>query len=198
MAGVRQFDESEAFDKALALFWRQGYARTTMQELAQETGVQRGSLYHAYGDKEALFLKVFEVYRDRYVGQMREALNHSDLETAVRDFFNFAISSMTTGNPSRGCLSTKTAVGTEDMNQSVRAVIEEMLNEIERALHERFTRADAKSRLTTSPRKAARMIVAMTRGLVVLERVYQDEKRLREMADLVIGLLMLPGRNGSP
>ncbi|MCZ7153843.1 TetR/AcrR family transcriptional regulator, partial [Salmonella enterica] len=57
MAGVRQFDEGLALDKALALFWQKGYAATSMQELAAATGVQRGSLYNAYGDKETLFLR---------------------------------------------------------------------------------------------------------------------------------------------
>jgi TetR/AcrR family transcriptional repressor of nem operon len=190
MAGVRQFDESEALDKALALFWKQGYSNTTMQELAAATGVQRGSLYNAYGDKETLFLRVFGVYRERYIQQMRDALDDPDPRTALRRFFTFAIKSMTTGMPSRGCLSTKTAVGTEELDGPLRAAIRDLLDEIEAALHERLSRADAKERLTMEPRQAARMIVTMTRGLVVIERVYQDEKRLRMMADLFIDQLL--------
>lgn len=190
MAGVRQFDESQALDKALAVFWKKGYLNTTMQDLAAATGVQRGSLYHAYGDKDTLFLKVFDVYRERYVGRMREALDQPDLYKALHSFFGVAIKSMRTGMPTRGCLSTKTAVGVEDMDEPLRKAIRDVLDEIEAALHERFSREDSQSQMALEPRQAARLIVTMTRGLVVLERVYQQEKRLREMADTIIGMLL--------
>jgi AcrR family transcriptional regulator len=55
MAGTKQFNEEEALDRALDLFWRRGFGPTSMQDLAQATGVIRGSLYHAYGDKQAIF-----------------------------------------------------------------------------------------------------------------------------------------------
>lgn len=190
MAGVRQFDESEALDKALALFWQQGYSNTTMQDLAAATGVQRGSLYNAYGDKETLFLRVFDLYRERYIGQMRQSLDHPDLRTALRNLFGFAIQSMTTGMPARGCLSTKTAVGTEELDGPLRTAIRELLDDLESALYERLTRDDARQRLTLPPREAARLVVTMTRGLVVIERVYQDEARMRTMADLFVDQLL--------
>lgn len=190
MAGVRQFDERDALDKALALFWKQGYANTTMQDLAVATGVQRGSLYNAYGDKETLFLRVFDVYRDIYVGEMRASLDKPDVAAALRAFFSFAIKSMTTGMPTRGCLSTKTAVGTEDLDEPLRSALRGLLDEIEEALYARLSRPDAQQRLKLAPRAAARMIVTMTRGLVVIERVYQDDKRLRAMADLFVGQLL--------
>ncbi|WP_427184000.1 TetR/AcrR family transcriptional regulator [Bordetella bronchialis] len=192
MAGVRQFDEAQALEKALGLFWQQGYGNTTMQELAAVTGVQRGSLYNAYGDKDALFLRVFGVYRERYVGQMRAALDKPDLRAALRRFFAFAIESMTTGTPARGCLSTKTALGTENLDESIRAAIRDLMDEIEAALLERFSRPDAQGRLQADPVQAARTIVTMTRGLVVIERVYRDQKRMRAVADLLIDLLLVP------
>ena len=61
MAGVRQFDEGAMIATALDLFWRQGLAATSMPDLAQATGIQRGSLYNAYGDKETIFLRSFDL-----------------------------------------------------------------------------------------------------------------------------------------
>ena len=60
MAGVRQFDEQQAYAAALEVFWTKGFRATSMLDLATATGVQRGSLYHAYGGKEQLFLRLFE------------------------------------------------------------------------------------------------------------------------------------------
>lgn len=192
MAGVRQFDEHEALEKALALFWQQGYTHTTMQDLAQATGVQRGSLYHAYGDKETLFLRVFDLYRERYVGEMLQALEKADVKVALRDFFGYAIKSMTKGMPTRGCLSTKTAVGTEALDEPMLSALQRLLDDIETALLKRLSRPDAQARLALEPRQAARLIVTMTRGLVVIERIYREERRMKATADQLIGLLIRP------
>ena len=62
MVGARQFDEQEVIAIALDVFWRKGLHDATMQDLATATGVQRGSLYNAYGDKEAIFLRAFDQY----------------------------------------------------------------------------------------------------------------------------------------
>lgn len=192
MVGARQFDENETLDKALCLFWRKGYAQTSMQDLADATGVQRGSLYNAYQSKGALFLRVFGVYRETYVGKMREALDKPVLREALQSFFDFAIKSMRTGAPSRGCLSTKTAVGVEELDASIQSAIKDLLDEIEAALLERFSRPGQAEQLTLSPVDAARLIVTQTRGLVVIERVYRDEQRMRSMADLLTQLLLKP------
>lgn len=192
MVGVRQFDEGAALDKALTLFWQKGFAQTTMQDLAEATGVQRGSLYNAYRDKETLFLRVFGVYRDKYVEQLREALDKPELRQALESFFGFVIKSMRTGAPTRGCLSTKTAVGVEELDEPMRSAIGALLDEIEAALYERLSRPGEVEQLALSPREAARLIVLHTRGLVVIERIYGDEARMRSMADLLIQLLLGP------
>jgi TetR/AcrR family transcriptional repressor of nem operon len=89
MAGVRQFDEEAVLDKALGLFWQKGYAETTMQELAAVTGVQRGSLYNAYQGKDALFLKVFDLYMDRFIEGVVKTLGRQDMAGALSGFFAF-------------------------------------------------------------------------------------------------------------
>jgi AcrR family transcriptional regulator len=192
MVGVRQFDESQALNKALALFWQKGFSQTTMQDLADATGVQRGSLYNAYGDKETLFLRVFGVYRQTYVTKMRQAMDKPELSEALRSFFDFVIASMRTGTPTRGCLSTKTAVGVEALDEAVSLAIRDLLDEIEAALCERLSRPGQAEQLALAPPDAAKLIVTHTRGLVVIERVYRDEKRMRLMARLLIRLLVNP------
>ncbi len=189
VAGVRQFDEDDALEKALALFWRKGFAATSMQELAAITGVQRGSLYNAYQDKETIFLRVFDVYRELFVSQIRESLEKPKLRDALRGFFDLVIDSMTTGVPTRGCLSTKTALGGEFVEEPIRAALTALLDELEALLTERLSKAEKGMHLKLPPRQAARLIITMTRGIVVMERVYQDEKRLRQTADEFTALL---------
>lgn len=189
MAGTRQFNEQEMLDKALKLFWAKGYSDTTMKDIAEETGVQRGSLYNAYGDKDVIFLRVFSLYRAKYVEQMLATLQAPTLRGALEGFFDFAINSMTIGTPTRGCLSTKTIVGTEAPDEAIKAQIKALLDDIEIALCERISRANERDNLALDPIAAAQLIVTLTRGLVVIERTYQDKQRLQNVAHSLLSTL---------
>jgi hypothetical protein len=63
MARPREFDEAEALERAMGVFWSQGYEATSVEDLVGSTGLNRGSLYAAFGDKNALFLRALEHYR---------------------------------------------------------------------------------------------------------------------------------------
>jgi AcrR family transcriptional regulator len=192
VAGVKQFDEARTLDKALKLFWKKGYMATTMLDLAESTGVQRGSLYNAYHGKEQLFTLAFERYKADMLKEARLALAPDDIEDALRGFFGWTIQSMTRGIPSRGCLTTKTAMEEDKASQPIQAALRGMLDELEAALRERFSTADAAPRLALAPDEAARVVLTYTRGIVVMERVYQDGERLRQAADLLVTLLVSP------
>jgi TetR/AcrR family transcriptional regulator, transcriptional repressor for nem operon len=241
MAGVRQFDETAVVEQALGVFWDKGYRATTMLDLAAATGVQRGSLYHAYGGKEQLFTKVFAQFAEEFLAGAEAALAPDDARRALTAFFDYCIKSITTGTPSRGCLSTRTAV--EAAEPQVDAAVQAMLDGLEERVANMLTRttststsrttststsrttstsisrttstsrttsstsratssarntssaratssAHARSALSVPPRDAARLVVAMTRGLAVLERVYGDPARLRETAATLITALL--------
>ncbi|GAA3590527.1 helix-turn-helix domain-containing protein [Kribbella ginsengisoli] len=198
MAGVRQFDEGALVEQALGVFWEKGYRATSMLDLAAATGVQRGSLYHAYGGKEQLFRKIFSQFTAEFLAGAERALEADDPRQALTDLFDYCIASITTGTPSRGCLSTRTAV--EAAEPQVDAAVQAMLDGLEERVATMLTRtasasfsarsARARSALSVPPRDAARLVVAMTRGLAVLERVYGDPARLRETAATLVTALL--------
>ncbi|WP_431961319.1 TetR/AcrR family transcriptional regulator [Actinacidiphila sp. bgisy160] len=161
-----------------------------MQDLAIATGVQRGSLYNAYRDKETLFLRVFEDYADAFVAEAAATLDPPDVRRALEDFFDFTIVSMTRGTPTRGCLSTKTTTDTQADAEPIRAAVRGMLDQLEGVIAERLSREDAAGLLTVPPTEAARVLVTMTRGTVVIERVYQDADRLRATARSLIAMVL--------
>ncbi|MEU4098236.1 TetR/AcrR family transcriptional regulator [Streptomyces sp. NPDC026673] len=190
MAGRRQFDEQHTLGRILDVFWNQGYGATSMQDLATATGVQRGSLYNAYRDKESLFLRVFRDYADAFIAESTATLDQADPWRALEDFFDFTIGSMTRGTPARGCLSTKTATDTQADSEPIRAAIRAMLDRLEGVMAERLSREDASALLTVPPAEAARVLITMTRGTVVMERVYQDPERLRATAASLIAMVL--------
>jgi AcrR family transcriptional regulator len=169
-----------------------------MPDLAKATGVQRGSLYHAYGDKQNIFLLAFARYQRHYLDMVRKHMQLDDPVAALRAYFAYVIRSMSEpvpqldGTPSartRGCLTTKIATDETAMDEPVRVALRGMLEGLADALEERLSQPDARDRLRLAPKDAARLLMTFTRGNVVMERIYQGTEQLEATADHMIALL---------
>jgi TetR/AcrR family transcriptional repressor of nem operon len=72
-----KFDRNEVIDKAIELFWQHGYSATSMQQVVKATGLQPGSIYLAFGNKEGLFHEALERYSQKSTARIREVLDGS-------------------------------------------------------------------------------------------------------------------------
>lgn len=190
MAMVRQFDEEAVLGKVLELFWIKGWQGTSMADLAEATEVQRGSLYHAYGSKERLFQLAFDRYAERVLAESREALDAPSARLALERFFDVSITSMTADVPPRGCFTTKTAVDSDAIGEVMQKRVRDLLEQLEGVLAQALSRDALRASLAVPPDRAAQAIIAFTRGLAVMERIYHEPSRLRELAALQIMLLV--------
>lgn len=181
MVGVRQFDEQEVIALALDVFWRKGLHDATMQDLAAATGVQRGSLYNAYGDKEAIFLRAFDQYAVQFLETAGHALAEGDVAERLRNFFAVIIVNMTSGSPSRGCLTTRTALDAAISSEEVRERVQGLLSRLEQIVSKAIGSAAGKP-VTIDANRLARIVVTFTRGLAVMERAGYSRKQLKESA----------------
>lgn len=186
MVGMRQFDEEQVIERALELFWRQGFSDTSMLDLAKATGVHRGSLYNAYGGKDELFLRAVDVYAARFLDSARTTFGQSDPKVALSGFLNLAIANMTRGAPACGCFSTKTATGNACLDPCVQARLKRLLDELESIVAVALSAPQTRKHLSIPPDQAALVIVTFTRGLAVIERVYRDPKRLKKAARALV------------
>jgi TetR/AcrR family transcriptional repressor of nem operon len=191
MVGVRQFDETSLLNTALEVFWRQGLHATSMLDLAEATGVQRGSLYNAFGGKEELFLLAFDIYAENFLSAAREALDTTDTKRALQAFFKVAIGNMIAGSPARGCFTTKTATELSQNEPRVQNRVRRLLSDLEDIVRTALSASPTNKKLTLSPAQAADVIVTFTRGLAVMERVHRDPKRLNESAAALIKALIV-------
>jgi AcrR family transcriptional regulator len=189
MAGTRQFDEDAVLAAALEVFWRKGLSATSMIDLAEATGVQRGSLYNAYGDKERLFLLAFDRYATRFLESARRALAAPEARRALNAFFDAAIANMTSGSPSRGCLTTKTATEMGRIGPGVEARVKRLLDDLQEMVATALRRKEFRGTLSLAPNAAAEVVVTFTRGLAVMERVHGDRKRLKHVATQLVSAL---------
>ena len=188
MVGARQFDEQEVIATALDVFWRKGLHDATMQDLAAATGVQRGSLYNAYGDKEAIFLRAFDRYAEQFLDMTARALAEGDAAARLRNFLDVVIVNMTNGSPPRGCLTTRTALDAAISSADVRQRVQDVLSRLEQIIAKAIS--SASKRPATDANRLARVIVTFTRGLAVMERAGYSRKQLRESATTFVNALV--------
>jgi len=181
MVGVRQFDEQEVIALALDVFWRKGLNDATMQDLAEATGVQRGSLYNAYGDKEAIFLRAFDQYAREFLASVENLLAEGDVVERLTKFFDSAIVNMTAGSPPRGCLTTRTALNAGISSEAVRERVQDLLGRLEQSVSKAISAAPD-GRPVPEANRLARVVVTFTRGLAVMERAGYSRKQLKESA----------------
>jgi TetR/AcrR family transcriptional repressor of nem operon len=158
-----------------------------MQDLAAATGVQRGSLYNAYGDKEAIFLRAF----DHYTGQLMEAsaraLAEGDAAARLRNFLDMIIVNMTRGSPPRGCLTTRTALDVAISGMAVRRV-QGVLSRLEQLVSKAISSVPNR-RSAIDADRLARVVVTFTRGIAVMERAGYSRKQLKESATTFVDAL---------
>jgi TetR/AcrR family transcriptional repressor of nem operon len=185
MVGMRQFDEEEVIATALDVFWRKGLHDATMQDLAAATGVQRGSLYNAYGDKEAIFLRAFDQYAEEFLETAGNALAEGDAAARLNNFFDIIIMNMTSGSPPRGCLTTRTALDAAMSGTAVRERVQGLLSRLEQLVSKAIRTAPGR-RLAIDANRLARVVVTFTRGLAVMERAGYSRKQLKEAAVIFV------------
>ena len=77
MARPKAFSREKAQMQALQLFWRKGYAATSIEDLVETLQLSRSSLYGTFGDKRTLFLEVLKLYSERVISRIVRTLNES-------------------------------------------------------------------------------------------------------------------------
>jgi TetR/AcrR family transcriptional repressor of nem operon len=88
MARPISFDPEEALDRAMDLFWERGYREVSVDDLVQQTGLNRHSLYGRYGSKYGLACAALQRYCDESLARLTEVLNHSGSPTErLKRFF---------------------------------------------------------------------------------------------------------------
>ncbi len=101
----RAFDTDKALDAAIGVFWKHGYEGASLETLTGAMGINRPSLYAAFGDKADLFEKAVIRYGDTHWAQIRDALDRAgDVESAIDAYFDTALRLVASRGSPRGCL----------------------------------------------------------------------------------------------
>ncbi|MBW7459254.1 TetR/AcrR family transcriptional regulator [Paenibacillus sepulcri] len=111
MTRPREFDEDQALDAALQLFWEKGYEAVSLSDLTSGMGIQRPSIYAAFGNKQGLFEAALRKYtRDHSSNARAKLQNTASVKEAFRSYFESIVEEGYDDGPSRGCFCINTMV----------------------------------------------------------------------------------------
>jgi TetR/AcrR family transcriptional regulator, transcriptional repressor for nem operon len=111
MGRVREFDEDKVLDAAMQLFWEKGYEATSLSDLTSRMGIQRPSIYSAFGDKKELFETALRKYTMSHASEARTRLqNQPSVREAFRALFENVVDEEYSVSRSRGCFCINTMV----------------------------------------------------------------------------------------
>lgn len=185
MGRPKTFDEQSAVRAAMELFWTRGYEATTPAELGEALGIGRGSLYHAFGSKHALYQRALEQYVAEQRQQFVEAL---DAEGSTSERIRRALSLVLDGTrQARGCMVTMAAVEAPPEDEVTAAFARAVLASQREVLRATIEDGRRLGDLPTGPDapdagQAADAVVALLNGVRVMQRVGMAPSSLVDMA----------------
>ncbi len=100
----QEFDMETALDRAMQVFWRKGYLGTLLSDLTEAMGINRPSLYAAFGNKEALFRKVLDRYFKGPSDSLTEALREPTARAVVERVFHGVVNLLADSHTPTTCL----------------------------------------------------------------------------------------------
>jgi AcrR family transcriptional regulator len=165
----RLFDPDTALDRAIEVFWRQGYEGTTMADLTTAMGMNKPSIYATFGSKEELFRKAIQRYAAIDMEYARAALDEPTARDVVRKFLTTNAQSVTQPGRPSGCLSIQGGTACGHQNESVVQFLATSRLAGEAALANRFRAAVAAGDLPpdAQPTALARFVMAYSEGQAV-------------------------------
>jgi len=189
----RAYDPETALAQAMARFWNAGYSATSLEDLSAATGMNRPSLYRAFGDKRELYRAMLHRYRGIARAGMKDALRYDlPLREALRRVYHSALALyLPRDAPARGCFLIGTALTESVVNREVRTNLAEALDEIDEAFEARLRFARQRGELpgSSDPAALARMASAALYSLAIRSRSGSSRAALLRIVDSALDLV---------
>ena len=187
----RAYDPEAALARAAATFWKAGYAGTSLDDLSEATGMNRPSLYAAFGDKRDLYLKTLEHYREESRALAQQVLaDNPPLRVFLKRFYDKALE-LYFGDGPRGCYTIGTAATVAAVDDDVRRFLAEGVRGADAFLKRRIEKAKAEGEISrdADPAALAFIATATMHTLAVRSRAGLSRKELDALVDAAINVI---------
>lgn len=193
MPRPKEFDQELALDKAMELFWQQGYERTSIQDLVDQTGVHRGSLYDTFGDKNQFFLTCLDRFRQVSNHRLFSILEEpgSPKEVLSRFFDRVIDSALGKGTQRRGCFIANTAMELAAIDPGIASRVEAYNLDMESRFYHFLLKAQKQGgmKFHHTLRELSRFLVNTRNGLYVLGKTASDRQSLQDVVKVALSIL---------
>ena len=189
----RKFDEAVVLDAAANVFWEKGFSGTSLDDLAAAMGMNRPSIYGAFGDKEAIYRLTLERFCDVMRGAMAATLfAEPDIRKALVAFYQGALRVYLRGPKPLGCMVISTAACAAPTHPEVQSDLQTVLKLIDESFKSRFDAAVEQGQLPTDFDSTTRALIAqgVMHSLSVRARAGESRKRLKALVDSSVDLLL--------
>lgn len=192
----RAFDPDVVLETVLEMFWMRGFANTSLDDISAATGVSRPSLAATFGDKEALYLKAMERYRNGISTQLDTVLQCNGQGGTLRDiinrYFDVMIASYT-GETEEclGCAFMCTALNEAPRHESIMSVLQGTIEEFDARFERFFTKARELGHIGSNqdPKVMSQMITSLTSSLAVRARAGASRADLQKIVEATTSFL---------
>ena len=192
----RAYDPDVALAQVMDAFWDTGYSGTSLDDLSAATGMNRPSLYGAFGDKRTLYLKALERYRAWGRAALKETLAlDQPLRQTLRQVYAKALAVYLSGEEAaRGCFTIGTAATEAVGNPEVRAFLAETVRGLDDAFEARFRLARDRGELKpeADPAGLAKLASAVMHTLAIRSRAGEPRAALEAVAEAGVNLICGP------
>lgn len=198
MARPRAFDENQVLNAVREQFWDAGYAATSLEDLMRVSGLGKGSLYAAFGDKRQLFLRALRSYTDDSHGHLRKVLAETPRAVdALRMLLEAPIDDPPGVGTRRGCLMANSTCELGNADPGVLAHAHRTYETSTALIGDCVARAQREGDLTAGadPIALARALLAAQQGIVFMSRTGLDTATLTATARSLAAQL-LPDHSG--
>jgi AcrR family transcriptional regulator len=194
----RAFDVDQALDAAVEVFWRRGFAGASLAELTAAMGVNKPSVYGAFGDKSQLFQSALRRYVERNMGYVTDALERPTARECARAFLVGNARAVTMPGRPAGCLSVQAVTTPDDSGEF--AVLAENRATIQRLFADRFRRAVANGDLPAGedPDELATFLITVSSGFAIRAADGTPRDSLLAAADRAMAAFPAGSRSADP
>ncbi|MEK4366073.1 TetR/AcrR family transcriptional regulator [Paenibacillus sp. FSL M8-0212] len=190
MARSKEFEVNEVLDKAMKIFWEQGYEKTSMSDLVEHMGIHRRSIYDTFDDKHSLFLQAMDRYRGKVSTTLLAEIKASKTAVeALHKIFEVMISEVE-DTPS-GCLIVNSAVelGTRDPDVDTRSL--DSFNEAEQMFEQIIQWGQREGEFSSDhdAKEMAEYLHNISVGIRAMARTSTDKEKLNRIIHVTMKLL---------
>jgi AcrR family transcriptional regulator len=187
----REFDADQALDRAIDVFWRQGYDGTSITDLTASIGISAPSLYAAFGNKRQIFDKVMDRYMQTRLARRAEALSLDDPVEASRKYLEGVVLDGTMPDHPKGCLMVGGALVCSDTNRDVADQLATLRIDVRNDLQRLFTRAIKAGRLPADADAASlgAYVAAVAQGICVEASNGASRQSLMKVVEVALSAL---------